>query len=243
MSHSARWIFRCLLLLVIALSPCYAVTNYRISLANPDQHLVEVQIVLPEGAQERQLQLPVWNSLYQIREFSQYVNWIRAKNRAGRPLSILQVDTRRWQIRGAQDGVVVEYQMFLDSLGPFGAQLNPHHAFFNLAQVLMYSVDARASPLTVRFTNVPAAWRVATPMRRLADAFVADNYDRAVDSPVEISNFHEAEFEEASARYHVVVDAAAPDFDMEKITAMLRRIVVAATPWLKDRPFDTYMFF
>src|SRR5258707_10466611 len=99
-----RQLLRLALLLGIALSPCYAVTNYRISLANPDQHLVEVQIVLPEGAQERQLQLPVWNSLYQIREFSQYVNWIRAKNRAGRPLSILQVDNSRWQIRGAQDG-------------------------------------------------------------------------------------------------------------------------------------------
>jgi predicted metalloprotease with PDZ domain len=235
-------ILRRALLVGILLSPCYAATDYTISLANPTKHLVEVRIVLPEGRSERQFQLPVWNALYQIRDFAQYVNWMRAKDRAGRPLPIIQLDKSRWRIVGAEDGAILQYEMFVDSPGPFGAQLNAHHAFLNLAQILMYPVDARDSPIALRFSQVPAGWRVATPLRSNSDTFVADNYDRAVDSPVEIGDFQENDFEEGGARYQVVVDAQLSDFDMEKITAMLHKIVAAGTSWMVDRPYDSYMF-
>lgn len=235
-------IFRWTLLLGIALSPCYAITNYTVSLVNPDRHLLEVQIVLPEGAPQRELQLPVWNALYQIRDFAQYVNWVRAKDRAGRSLPMIQMDKSRWQIAGAQDGAAIEYQIFVDSPGPFGAQLNSHHAFLNLAQILMYPVYARDSPLTIRFSQVPLGWRIATPLRANSDTFTADNYDRAVDSPVEIGDFQESDFDEGGARYEVVVDASPADFDMAKVIAMLRKVVPAATSWMADRPFDHYVF-
>jgi predicted metalloprotease with PDZ domain len=40
----------------------------------------------------------------------------------------------------------------------------------------------------------------------------------------------------------VVIDAEPGDYDMEKIDAMLHKIVSAATSWMDDRPFDSYMF-
>ena len=76
--------------------------SYNISLADPEQHLVEVQIVLPAGQAEHELQLPVWNALYQVRDFSQYVNWVRAKDRAGHPLSVRKLDKSRWEVTAAQ---------------------------------------------------------------------------------------------------------------------------------------------
>jgi predicted metalloprotease with PDZ domain len=225
-----------------AASFALSANSYTVALTNPEQHLVEIHIILPEGPPQRELQLPVWNALYQIRDFSQYVNWVRAKDRAGRPLPLRKLDKSRWQIDGAASGAIVEYQIFADSPGPFGAQLNPHHAFFNLAQILMYPVDARDSTLTLRFANIPAGWRIATPLRSDADAFIADNYDRAVDSPVEIGDFQEADFDEGGGHYRVIVDAEPSDYDMEKLTAMLHKIVAAATSWMNDRPYDTYMF-
>ncbi len=241
-AYPARYISRWALLFAIAIAPAYGATRYTISLANPEQHLVEVQIVLPEGAAQRELQLPVWNSLYQIRDFAQFVNWVRAKDRAGRPLSIVKVNKSHWQVAGAQEGAIVEYQIFVNSPGPFGAELNSHHAFFNLAQLLMYPLDARNLPLNLHFSHVPAGWRIATPLHSHDETFVADNYDRAVDSPVEIGDFQESDFDEGGARYQVVVDAEPLDFDMAKITAMQHKIVIAATAWMQDRPFDSYMF-
>ena len=135
--------------------------SYTISLTSPEQHLLQVQIVLPPGAAERELQLPVWNALYQVRDFSQYINWIHAKNGAGQAIEVHAINDSHWRIDNTSDGAVVEYQVYADVPGPFGAQLNAHHAFFNLAEILMYPVDGRASPLTLHFTQLPSGWRIA----------------------------------------------------------------------------------
>src|ERR1700722_8302919 len=218
-------------------------TNYVIALAAPERHLVEVQVLLPDGAAQRELQLPVWNALYQVRDFVQYVNWVHAKDRAGRPLAVRELHKSLWQISGAERGAMVEYQIFVDSFGPFGAQFNTHHAFFNLAQILMYPVDARGAPMALRFDRVPEGWRIATPLMSSGNGgFVAENYDRLVDSPVEIGNFQESDFDEAGGHFRVIVDAEPADYDMAQIVSALHKIVAAATTWMSDRPFDSYMF-
>ena len=241
------WLLLCVALLALSstsLAQSAPSVAYTVSLASPEQHLVEVQIILPAGAAQRELQLPVWNALYQVRDFAQYVNWARAKNRWGNPLPLRELNKSCWQVQGAQDGAIVEYQIYVDSPGPFGAQLNSHHAFFNLAQLLMYPVDARSAPMSVRFSQIPAGWHIATPLTSSASGdFTAPNYDRLVDSPVEISNLQESDFDEGGGHYRVIVDADSADYDMTKIVAALRKIVAAATSWMNDRPFDTYTFF
>src|SRR5450755_4659432 len=158
-----QWLRRAAILVLssTALAQPPASVGYAVDLSSPEQHLVDVQMILPAGAAQRELQLPVWNSLYQVRDFAQYVNWVRAKDRAGRALAVRALDKSRWQIDAAQDGAVVEYQIFVDSPGPFGAQFNSHHAFLNLAQLLMYPVDARNGAMLVHFGHIPTGWRVA----------------------------------------------------------------------------------
>jgi predicted metalloprotease with PDZ domain len=221
-----------------------AAISYTVSLKSPQQHLVEVQVILPEGPAQRELQLPVWNALYQVRDFAQFINWVRAKDRAGRALEVYEEDKSRWRVPRAEGGAIVEYEIFVDSFGPFGAQFNPHHAFFNLAQILMYPVDARAAPMQVRFIQVPEGWHIATPLKSSADGeFTAENYDRLVDSPVELGSFRESDFDESGAHFRVIVDAEPDDYDLPAIVSELDKIVIAATTWMNDRPFDNYMFF
>lgn len=233
-----------LVLSSIALAQSPAAVSYTVKLSAPEQHLVEVQIILPTGATQRELQLPVWNALYQVRDFAQYVNWVHAKDRSGKPIAVRELDKSRWQIQNAAGGAIVEYQIYVDSPGPFGAQVNPHHAFLNLAQVLMYPIDARGSPQSVRFSHVPEGWHIATPLAPGSnDEFNAPNYDCMVDSPVEIGNFQESNFDEAGGHFRVIIDADLAEYDMAKIVADLHKIVAAATSWMNDRPFDTYTFF
>jgi predicted metalloprotease with PDZ domain len=235
--------FAIFLLTATALAQSPQPIAYTVSLASPEQHLVEVQITLPPGTADRELQLPVWNALYQVRDFAQFINWIRAKDASSNSLPLTQINSSRWQIHGASNGATVQYQIYVDSFGPFGAQLNAHHAFFNLAQVLMYPVDARNSAMTVHFKSIPAGWHIATPLRVDHDEFSAENYDRLVDSPVEISAFHEADFDESGAHFRVIIDADPADYNSDKIVASVRKIVAAAISWMNDRPFDTYTFF
>lgn len=228
---------------ILAISSVAADIAYTLSIESPGQHLVQVQIFLPPGAAERDLQLPVWNALYQVRDFAQFVNWIHAKDRAGNSLAVRQVTDSRWQVEGASDGAIVEYQIYVDSFGPFGAQLNSHHAFFNLAQILMYPVDSRNSRMTIRFSHVPNEWHIATPLASDVGVYNAENYDRMVDSPVELGAFHESTFDEGGGHFRVVIDADPADYDSTRIIANLHKIVSAATSWMNDRPFDTYTFF
>ncbi len=217
--------------------------RYEVSLARPEQHLIHVAIGLPPGAPERDLQLPVWNALYQIRDFSQHVLWVRAYSAVGQPVTVRLQDKSRWRVEGAEHGALVQYEIFADDPGPYGAQVNAQHAFFNLAEILMYPVDARSSPVRVHFRDLPQGWHTAAALTAdSADGLLADDYDRLVDAPVEIGTFQERDFDQGGGHYRVVVDADPADYDLETISSSVQRIVAAETAWMNDRPFATYLF-
>jgi len=217
-------------------------TRYTVSLAGYQDHLLRVQLELASGSPTRQVQLPVWNALYQVRDFSQYVNWVRAKSASGDALAVRKIDKTTWEIDSAGNGVLIDYEIAADQPGPYGAQINAAHAFFNLAEVLMYSSDTRTSNTRLTFVNAPPGWKFATAMAGSGETFEAANYDELVDSPVEAGTFQEAGFSEGGGHYRIVVDAERSDYDLERIVADVRRIVAAATSWMNDRPFESYLF-
>ena len=217
--------------------------QYTVTLADLSAHKVHVTINLAPGAAERDLQLPVWNALYQVRDFSQYVNWVHARNSAGTPLPVRLLDKSRWRVGDAANGAEVEYEILAMLPGPYGAELTPKHAFFNLAEILMYPVDARSAPVQVSFHAVPPNWKIAATLEKSpAGDFAAQNYDGLVDSPVEIGAFEETDFDEGGAHYRIVVDADRGDYDLTKLVPVTKKIVAAETAWMNDRPFRTYLF-
>ncbi|MDP9161153.1 MAG: PDZ domain-containing protein [Acidobacteriota bacterium] len=217
--------------------------HFTISLAGAAKHAVDVKIDLGPGSETRDLQLPVWNALYQIRDFSRNVNWIHAKDTKGNDIPVHALDKSRWRVERAGRGATIEYQILANTSGPFGAQLNSQHGFFNLAEILMYPQDARASQMSVHFASLPSDWKIATALTsKSAGEFEAKDYDQLVDSPVELGTFQESDFDEGGGHYRVVVDAAASDYQMKDVVSTLRRIVSAAVTWMNDRPFETYLF-
>ena len=215
--------------------------HYTISLGNPETHLVQITIDVPPGAGDRELQLPVWNALYQVRDFSQYMNRIRA-DFGGKALPLMELNKSRWKITGAENGARVQYEMFSGISGPYGAELNSQHAFFNLAEILCYIESERGDSAEVEFQNIPAGWKIATPLQPQGSGFAAANYDQLVDSPVEISNFSERDFAATCGKYRVIVDAEDAQAIFDKILPAIQRIVSAESAWMHDCPFQNYMF-
>ena len=234
------------LLMFLAILPAAAQPHtpihYTITLTNPAEHLVEIAIAIPSGPALRELQLPVWNATYQIRDFAEYVQWLRAKGSTGAPLPVRKLNKSRWQVDGLAQGGTIEYALLADQPGPFGAQLNPEHAFFNFAEILMYPADARDAPMSVRFADVPNGWHMASPLQDDQGELQAPNYDNLVDSPVEVSKFQESAFIENGGHYRIVVHAAPDITDLPRLTDTLRKIVRAETAWMQDRPFQNYLF-
>ncbi|HXW91372.1 MAG TPA: PDZ domain-containing protein [Terriglobales bacterium] len=224
-------------------SPAPASLRYTVVLADPARHLVQVELHIPPGAADHDLELPAWNALYQIRDFAQYVHWVHGRDEQGNSLAISPLNPSRWHIARAAQGAEIEYETFANDQGPFGAQLNGQHAFFNLAEILIYPVDLRSHPIELEFRNVPTPWKIATALAGSQEAgFRAENYDRLVDAPVEIGTFREEDFEVGGGRYRVIIDAEPADYNIEKIVAMDESIVAAETSWVDDQPQGSYVF-
>src|SRR5438270_10293013 len=77
-------------------SPLNIEVNYSLDFSHRTEHIVHVNMSLPAGPATRELQLPVWNALYQVRDFAQYVTNLRAQSQAditiGRPLKVAAVN-------------------------------------------------------------------------------------------------------------------------------------------------------
>jgi len=247
-SVTRRSAFTFILLLVFAVAGWAAPTvDYHVSLGNRADHVVHVDMHLPPGPQTRVLQLPVWNALYQVRDFAQYVRDVSATDATGSGLEIRKTDKCTWRLEGAAGGANLRYSIIADIPGPFGAELSGEHAFFNLAEILMYAVDRLSSPVTITFRDVPVTWTIATALTpsgvsASTSTFSAKDYDHLVDSPVEIANLSQSFVRESGATYRIVVHADPADFNMADVANTVRRVVATEVAWMKDRPFDEYLF-
>lgn len=197
-------------------------------------------MVLPQGGT---VQMPVWNALYQVRDFSQYVESFRASDAEGRTVPALKLDKTTWSVPGAKR---VEYDIVLDTPGPYSAQFNRDHAFLNFAQVLMYFADGRRDrPVTISFQGIPPGWEIATILPNdphTPTQFKAASYDALVDAPAEIGKFREIVLDEGGANYRIAIDAADKDYDESKIRESVRKIVRTEVEWMNDRPCREYLF-
>jgi predicted metalloprotease with PDZ domain len=209
-----------------------------------------VSVRLREGNGIRSLDMPVWNALYQVRNFAANIEDVRAQDATGSPAIVLHTKPSKWEITAPAGCVVVNYDIHLDSPGPFGSSLNPEHAFFNWAMVLMYSPALRSQPLSLRLLDVPPTWALrdlhvlgaAEPGEVDQVIGIAHNYDELVDSPAELATFQQSTFQQDGATYHVVVDGDPAAYDMAKLDRVLEKIVHAEVDWMQDRPYDEYTF-
>lgn len=235
------------LLFLMLLNPgsARARISYTISLDHPERHLFSVSMNLPAEGDELTTALPAWNALYQIRDFAERVRDVTATcGTSGAPVQIRKVDKQDWKLSVASScappdrrNVSIHYSIFWDDPGPFDSQLNPHHAFLNLAEILMYVPSRRAEEVSVRFTDVPANWRIATALLGSDDSYSAANYDALVDGPVEAGVFDDFSFESDGAPIHVIVDGK--DSNKSGFESGLQAVTEYELKLMRGAPFDS----
>jgi predicted metalloprotease with PDZ domain len=194
--------------------------------------------------------MPVWNALYQVRNFAANIENVQARDAAGAAVAVDNTKTSEWQVSGHEGCVVVSYEVHLTSPGPFGSSLSADHGFFNWAMVLMYSPALRSEPLSIRFLDVPTTWEMrdlhvlgaAAPGKVEQVTGMARNYDELADSPAELGTFQQSSFQQDGATYHIVVHGNSADYDMAKLDGVLKQITHAEVSWMGDCPYDEYTF-
>ena len=250
----------CLLFLAVTAlllaSPAHATIRYRVSLAHNEDHLFQVEMDIPGTSAPTVVAMPAWNALYQVRDFAVRIRDFKAFAPAApgepeRELAVRPMDKQTWRL-GSSHGPpepekppmqIVRYSIFWDDPGPFNSQLNTHHAFINLAEILMYLPDRRHEDTEITFDNVPQTWQLAAelPAGPDPDSFKADSYDALVDAPVEIGDFKNFTFENDGAHFRVVVDST--EWNKGRFEDFLRRITRYELTLMGGPPFKEYTFF
>ncbi len=254
-----NWISKPLLGLIAALllaaAPAGATVHYRISLAHPEQHLLHVEMIVPQMYPGMRVALPAWNALYQIRDFSSRVQDVQAEARipggATVKLAATKMNKDTWRMDvplgpaelPATTELHVRYAIYWDDPGPFNTQLNPSHAFLNLAEVLFYVPERRREESHVEYADVPAGWKLAVELPAGDPEFseVAPSYDALVDAPAELGKFNEFRFEQGGSGYRVVVDGG--PYKQDQLEGVLKKIVASETSMMDGAPFSEYTFF
>ena len=226
--------------------PAHATIEYTVSLSHPERHIFGVTMRVPNVRDQVTLQMPAWNALYQIRDFSSHMMQVTAKDEEGHALALRKLDKQTWNVT-ANGTVTVSYPIFWDEPGPFASQLNPDHAFLNFAMLLLYVPDRRTEDTKVAFDDLPEGWRVAveldasgTASGHHSGAYVAPSYDALVDAPVEIGHFDEFRIEAGGRPIRIVVHG--DPGDRSRLVDSIKRIVDYEVSLMGGAPFREYLF-
>ena len=129
-----------------------ATIRYRVSLDHPERHIFHVSMEIPDVSEEVTVQMPAWNALYQIRDFSAHVREVEAFADSN-PAGLEKLDKQTWRITG-NGTITVRYSTYWDEPGPFATQLNGEHAFINPAMILMYVPTRRGEQVKIMMTRM-----------------------------------------------------------------------------------------
>lgn len=243
----SRAIFLLLFLMLGNARAARATISYTISLSHPEEHLFHVEMKIPLNGREITTALPAWNALYQIRDFAERVRDVSANcaTLTNVPLEVIKIDKQDWRISsgnacapGDHNTFVIDYSILWNDPGPFDSQLNSHHAFMNLAEILMYVPNRRSEDALVKFADVPSGWQVVAALARADDhSYSAPSYDSLVDAPVEAGLFDQFRLESDGAQIHVIVDGK--DSNKSRLESGLHAVTDYELKLMGGSPFDS----
>jgi predicted metalloprotease with PDZ domain len=254
LGHAALTLF---FLFLFGPRPAVATIEYRVSLDRSAQHMFDVTMFVPVRENELVVAIPAWNALYQVRDFAYRVRDVQAsplENYKPAACPVFKVDKQTWRISelsscipGQDPQLKIHYSIEWNDSGPFNSEVDPHHAFMNLAEILMYVPDRRREDTSVLFAAMPLGWRTAAelPAGKSEYSYAASSYDALVDAPVEAGKFEDFQFTESGAHFRVVVDA--DDWNRERLEHGLHEITKYELQLMRGAPFDPpnheYTFF
>ncbi|HYW72007.1 MAG TPA: PDZ domain-containing protein [Pyrinomonadaceae bacterium] len=246
---------------VRAQGPNGSVINFTVSMPKPWTHLLEVEmrVQVPASlnvANDSNLIMPVWTpGSYLIREFEKNVQDFAA-DAGGRPLEWTKLNKNTWSVKtnGARQWRVF-YRVYANEFSVRTNELNADHAFWNNAALLMYPEGGINQPSTLTVI-APQGWKIATGLPPATNAavnpganqspanvstFQAENFDILYDSPFEVSNFKQIDFDVRGVPHRIVIDGEG-NYDPERMKRDVQKIVEAEVGMFDVIPYHDYTF-
>jgi predicted metalloprotease with PDZ domain len=228
--------------------------SYTLRFPAPQTHYVEVEARIPtDGRPAIELMMAVWTpGSYLLREYSRTVEEVSAATEAGEPLSVEKSAKNRWRIGTRQaPRVVVRYRVYSREMSVRTNFVDSGFALINgAATYLTLAEDLEGNhqrPHEVR-VELPAAWKVtASPLAPLPGggdhAYLAEDFDTLVDSPLYAGNARAYPFEIAGKSHLLVNEGEDGVWDGSRSAADAQKIVRTEVDFWEAAPYPRYVIF
>jgi predicted metalloprotease with PDZ domain len=187
---------------------------------------------------------------YQVMNIGRYVKTFEAYDARGRRVPAEHISINQWRLGDPARVRTIRYAVTETWDSPLdhpiykmcGTSLEADHVLINPHAVIGYPEGLQAAPVRLRLAY-PAAWKVGTALKRSSDgAFVADNYDQLVDSPILLGRLSRARLTVTGVPIDVYTYSETGKIKASQLLGAMSGMLNAAGRFLGKLPVDRYTF-
>lgn len=232
-----------LLTLILITSMFSKAIKYTVDFSKVKTHYVSVKISFKVNKQKHvDFKVPVWTpGSYKVREFSNAFEDVSAGE-----LPVNRLDKNTWRIytKGA-DQVELTYDVYCFVVSVRQSYADEKYAFLHGVSVFGYlegyendSIELLLNPLD-EWTNV----EVSLPkLAGSSHAFICENYDLLVDSPIALGNFDGITYESGGVP-HKIVMIGEGNYNLEQVRDDFKKISDVQITMMGGHPSTQYVHF
>lgn len=187
---------------------------------------------------------------YQVMDIGRLVQSFEAFDRHGKSVPVERVSVNQWRLADAPRVRTIRYTVAetwdskLDHpiYQMCGTSLEADHALINPHDVIGYPTGLQATPIRLRL-EYPAGWKIGTALDRARDgAFVAEDYDQLVDSPILLGRLSEAQIMVTGVPVEIYTYSKTDQVTSSQLLSAMDDMLQAAGQFLGKLPVDRYTF-
>lgn len=184
---------------------------------------------------------------YALHEFVKNVYDFKATNSKGEVLKTIRKDPYSWEVSDHDGTVNIEYTLFANRGDGTYSQIDETHAHLNIPATFMYAEEYEHRPIKVNFdVREDLNWKVATQLKKESEnIYSAPDLYYFMDSPTEISDFNQKEFELDGQTIQFVLHHNGTEEEFKQYFDQVKRIVEQEEAVFEELPefdYNKYTF-
>jgi predicted metalloprotease with PDZ domain len=188
---------------------------------------------------------------YQVMDIGRYVRSFEAFDGAGNPVPVEKVSVNQWKLGDAPRVRTIRYSVAETWDTPVdqhpiylmcGTSIEQDHVLINPHAVIGYPTGMQARPIRLRI-KYPASWKVGTALQRdRGGAYLAEDYDQLVDSPILLGRLSEARTRVTGVPVEIFTYSKTDRIKSAQLLGAMDDMLQAAGRFLGKLPVDRYTF-
>ncbi|MDA9189504.1 PDZ domain-containing protein [bacterium] len=224
--------------------------NYKISIANPAHHQLQVRVDLECPSDTFICSLPVWSpGSYMVREYSRNLSKLKLTGSKGEFLELVQTKKNLWQagLSALKDKkITLSYDVYCHETTVRTSYIDHSHAFLHGPSVFM-NIEGLENTEHILQVDLPAEWtKISTGLKDVSSTretflYSSDCYDNFIDCPIELGN-QETDGFMFSGLEHELAFYGTCFKHKHNLKKDIEIIVEHVSSYFDDIPYDRYVF-